>query len=211
MTAAPVIVERRRLDPVHRHDPVRPGHRVELEVDVMPAATSMPGIAGRIKHGVQRVVIHHEDLATVEALVEDRMEMWTVAEEQVRRKRREWVQRNVPRETMVPEDESLWSDEMHKLGERFTGITVPGAFRELVGRDRRPLRSLTVTNARVDPEVSYEARMAADTAMLLQGQGSAELGAAMDLIREQSEAIADLRQQVADLRKPSSSSGSRKS
>jgi hypothetical protein len=197
-------MRRRPYDSAPYRDPVRPGHRVEVEIDVMPQATSIPGRTGRVPHGIQRVIVHHEDMPALEAKVEDRMDMWTHAEAMVARKRRQWVQAKIGKAVDVPEDEALWTEGMHKLAERYTEITIPGAFRELTGRDRKALRSLTIVRERVDPEVSYEAQVAADTARLL--QGSSDMGRLEQLVREQADVIAQLKAELD--RKPS---GNRKS
>jgi hypothetical protein len=147
-----------------RKDPVRPGRRVEIEVDVLPLSQVLPGVEAPVPHGLQRVTIHEADLPLVEAMVEKDMGKLAIATEMYETQLREFLAIELRTDTgplPIPEDRSQWSDEMRSAEYRFTDSSPMKEFRRLTRHDMNALGSLRVVGE-APPEISREAMLAAD-------------------------------------------------
>lgn len=148
-----------------RRDPVRPGRRLEIEIEVLPLEQVIPGQDQPVPHGVQRVVIHESDLPTVEALVEHDLDSLAAATAKYERKLRAHLQRefteagSAPIE--IPEDRRNWSDAMRRAEYRYTATSPMAEFVNETGHDLKALGYVKVIGEAA-PEISREAMLAAD-------------------------------------------------
>jgi len=178
-----------------RRDPIRPGHRLKIKINVRPANMSIPGSRTLAKNGAQDVIIHHLDLAMVEAMVEKDQAVWPQAEAIVARKVAEHIARVTGGEMAViletsPEE---WPDDWSKAANAFVGSTVSGTFRELTGHDHLPLLSVEVLEE-MPGEMGQDFQMAAQIAKAM---AAAQGGSADTTVLEAK--VAELTAQVEAL------------
>jgi hypothetical protein len=148
-----------------RKDPVRPGRRVVVEIDVLPLSQVIPGLDAPVPHGKQRVTVHEEDLPLLHAMVEPSMAELATAQRIYESALRDHFAKEFRDRSgnplPIPEDRSQWSDEMHSAEFRFTETSVMAEFRRITRHDLNALGSVTEI-AEAPPEISREAMLAAD-------------------------------------------------
>lgn len=191
----------------HRRDPIAPGPRLRVRIDVVPSRTSVPGMERPVKQGIQEVIISASALPSLQAKVETEWNLVARAEEIHDTRLRTWLRDKTKIEPA--EDPADWSEQHTKLEKMYGDSSVSSVFRELTesrqfptGRDIRPLRSIEVLDE-LPPETDERLQMARDVAAELSAvrstgaplhvESTTELDEMRMLLAKQSEEIAALK------------------
>ena len=177
-----------------RRDPIRPGNQLKCRINCRSATVGIPGLSVPAMFGESDVVIHADDLGTVERMVEAVPEAWAQAEAIMARKEAQHVadDNRVDIDLVIGTPREEWPDDWTKSAGMFIGPTTGGEFRNLTGHDHLPLLSVEVIET-LPGEVGREAALAVQyaQAMGVGGGSTAALEAQVATLTAQVKALTE--------------------